>query len=92
MQLVDPRVSTASRFLHKTFLYESLFAVKVSPTVTYTIMPYGTLAVMIPIAKIKFKTAGYPTAKPRQNKITPMITANTVKRIINLLIYFLSGA
>lgn len=55
-------------------------------------MPYGTLAVMIPIAKIKFKTAGYPTAKPRQNKITPMITANTVKRIINLLIYFLSGA
>lgn len=46
---------------------------------------------MIPIAKIKFKTAGYPTAKPRPNNITPTITANTVKRIMNLLIYFFKG-
>jgi len=34
IQLVDPKVSTASRFLHKTFLSASLLAVNVKPTVT----------------------------------------------------------
>jgi hypothetical protein len=58
MQLVDPRVYTASRFLQSTFLSASLLAVKVNPTVTYTINPSGTLAVIIPIAKVKFSTAG----------------------------------
>ena len=58
MQLVEPRVSTASRFLQSTFLSASLFAVRVKPTVTSTIKPSGTLAVMIPIAKIKLRTAG----------------------------------
>jgi hypothetical protein len=46
---------------------------------------------MIPTAKIKFKTAGYPTAKPRPNNKRPIITANIVKRIMNLLIYFFRG-
>jgi hypothetical protein len=67
-------------------------AVRVNPTVTSTIKPSGTLAVMIPIAKIKFKTAGYPTANPRPNRMTPIVTANIVRRTINLLIYCFKGA
>jgi hypothetical protein len=34
MQLVAPKVSTASKFLHKTFRSDNLLAVKVKPTVT----------------------------------------------------------
>jgi hypothetical protein len=34
MHEVEPNVSTASRFLHKTFLDASFFAVKLKPTVT----------------------------------------------------------
>lgn len=91
MQLVDPRVSTASRFLQRTFFSASLFAVRVKPTVTSTIRPSGTLAVMIPIAKMKFRIAGYPTANPRPNNRAPTATAKAVSLIMNLLIYFLSG-
>jgi hypothetical protein len=58
IQLVEPSVYTASKFLHKTFYDANLFAVRVKPTVTYTIIPSGTLAVIIPIAKTKFKIAG----------------------------------
>lgn len=49
------------------------------------------MAVITPIANIKFSTAVYPTANPRPNSITPMVTANIVKAIMNLLIYLLSG-
>ena len=92
MQLVDPRVSTASRFLQRTFLSDSLFAVKVNPTVTSTMRPSGTLAVIRPMAKIKLRIAGYPTAKPKQNKITPTMTAKTVSLTMNLLISLFNGA
>ncbi len=34
MQLVEPKVYTASKFLHNTFLYANLLAVRVNPTVT----------------------------------------------------------
>lgn len=92
MQLVEPNVSTASRFLHNTFLSDNLFAVSVKPTVTSTIKPSGTFAVINPMAKMKFKIAGYPTAKPKQNKRTPIETAKMVSRTINLLIYTFKGA
>ena len=49
------------------------------------------MAVITPIAKIKFITAVYPTAKPRQNRIIPTETANIVRAIINLFIYFFNG-
>jgi hypothetical protein len=88
---VDPKVYTASKFLHNTFLPANLLAVKVKPTVTSITRPYGTFAVIIPIAKIKFKIAGYPTAKPRQNINKPIVTENIVKRIINLFISNFNG-
>lgn len=44
-----------------------------------------------PIAKIKFITAVYPTTNPRQNKITPTETANIVRAMMNLFIYFFKG-
>lgn len=86
MQLVAPKVSTASRFLHSTFLSESFFAVRVNPTVTSTINPSGTLAVMTPIAKMKFKIAGYPIANPNPNRATPITMAKINNLIMNLLI------
>jgi len=43
------------------------------------------------MAKIKFMTAGYPTAKPRPNRITPTITEKIVRRTTNLLISLLNG-
>lgn len=58
---------------------------------TSTINPYGTLAVIIPIAKIKLRTAGYPTTNPKIKSKTPTVTAKIVNLIINLLIYCLSG-
>ena len=92
MQEVDPKVSTASNFLHRTFFSCNFLAVRVSPIVTSTIIPYGTFAVMIPIAKMKFKMAGYPTTKPKQNRRIPTETANIVNLIMNLLISNFKGA
>ena len=92
IQLVDPKVSTASKFLHKTFFSDNLLAVRVNPTVTSTIMPYGTLAVIKPMAKMKLRIGGYPTANPKQKRRSPILTANIVSLMINLLIYFLRGA
>jgi len=46
---------------------------------------------MTPIAKIKFKMAGYPMTNPRMNKRIPMINENIVNRMINLFIYFCKG-
>ena len=56
----------------------------VSPTVTSANNPSGTLATIIPIAKMKFVMAGYPIANPKQNKTIPQILANRVIPTINL--------
>ena len=87
MQLVEPKVSTASNRLHKTFFSASFLAVSVKPIVTYKMSPSGTFAVIIPIANMKFKIGGYPTANPNANKTKPIVIANTVSRMINLFIY-----
>lgn len=63
----------------------------VNPTVTSTMSPSGTFAVMTPIAKIKLSSAGYPTAKPNPKRTTPMATAKMVSRIMNRLISSLRG-
>jgi hypothetical protein len=58
MQLVEPKVSTASKFLHNTFFNDNFFAVRVNATVTYARSPLGTFATVIPIAKMKLVIGG----------------------------------
>jgi hypothetical protein len=46
---------------------------------------------MTPIAKIKFKIAGYPIANPNPNKRAPISKEKIVNRTINRFIYFCKG-
>lgn len=57
MQDVEPNVSTPSKFLTNTFNPANFFAVIARATTTHASKPSGTLADMIPIAKIRFWTA-----------------------------------
>jgi hypothetical protein len=50
MQLVEPSVSTASRFLTNTFFSERVLAVMANEIVMQPSRPSGTLATIIPIA------------------------------------------
>lgn len=54
MQEVDPRVSTPSKFLTRTLRLANFFAVIANATTTVANNPSGTIAEIIPIAKIKF--------------------------------------
>lgn len=59
MQEVDPRVSTPSKFLTKTLRLANFFAVIARATTTVANKPSGTIADIIPIAKIKFYITAY---------------------------------
>ena len=80
MQDVDPRVSTDSKFLTSTFLDAILFAVRARLTVTVARRPSGTLATMIPIAKITLTIGSYPIINPAMKNVTPkkIATADTI--------------
>jgi hypothetical protein len=75
MTVVDPRVSTASRFFTNTFFEAIFFAVKVKETVTVASRPSGTLATMIPIQKTRFLTVSVPLEALMIKKVTPRMMA-----------------
>ena len=54
IQLVDPSVSTDSKFFTKTFLVLNFLAATESVIVIVANKPSGTLATIIPIPKTKF--------------------------------------
>lgn len=58
MHVVDPKVSTLSKFLTNTYLVESLLAVIAKQSVKVPNNPSGTFATMIPIPKTKFVIGG----------------------------------
>jgi hypothetical protein len=53
IHVVDPRVSTDSKFFTSTDFTDILLAVRARDTVTVASRPSGTLATMIPIQKTK---------------------------------------
>lgn len=79
IQLVAPKVSTASRYFTSTFCSDNLLAVRVNPTVISTMRPSGTLAVMTPIAKTKLRITGYPITNPKPKR-SPPIKMEKMKR------------
>lgn len=92
MQLVDPRVSTASKFLTNTCLSASLWAVMAREIVIHPSNPSGTLATKIPIPKIMHSRAEYLTTKRANKKnTTPRTKAITVIRSTNLSSSILNG-
>mmetsp|Transcript_39307 Transcript_39307/g.99063 ORF Transcript_39307/g.99063 Transcript_39307/m.99063 type:complete len:232 (-) Transcript_39307:998-1693(-) len=79
MVVVDPSVSTDSRFFTSTFFACMRLAVRVRATVTVASRPSGTLATMIPITNTMFFMMGY-TNRPKIKKMMPrtMATAEII--------------
>lgn len=85
MQLVDPKVSTASKFLTNTYLSANLFAVIAKETVIHPNNPSGTLATIIPIAYyIAVSISAFSTANDKIKNKIPKLTAIIEIKMTNL--------
>lgn len=92
MQEVEPKVSTAYKFLTSTCFSDSLLAVIAREMVMQASRPSGTLATRIPIPKMRHWRAPYLTTKrASRKKITPREIAMTVMIRTNLSSSFLRG-
>jgi hypothetical protein len=82
---VEPKVSTASKFLTKTCLSASFLAVIANEIVIQAKSPYGTFATKIPIPKIMHSSHEYPTTNlDKKKKMMPKTIAITVIISTNL--------
>lgn len=70
IQLVEPRVSTPSKFLTKTYFLANFSAVMANEMVMHPNSPSGTLETRIPIAKTIDSIHEYPTPNLEAKKKT----------------------
>mmetsp|Transcript_4534 Transcript_4534/g.17159 ORF Transcript_4534/g.17159 Transcript_4534/m.17159 type:complete len:226 (-) Transcript_4534:691-1368(-) len=91
MVVVEPRVSTDSRFLTSTFFLAILCEVRVRATVTVSGNPSGTLATMIPMVLTITVTIPCPRASPNTRKTAPIPRANAVMTQTKYSISILRG-
>ncbi|OPY22661.1 MAG: hypothetical protein A4E23_00702 [Methanomethylovorans sp. PtaU1.Bin073] len=89
--VVEPRVSTDSSCFISAFLFAILLEARLKARVTVGSKPSGTLATMIPIAKIRFSRKVSCTKKPTKKKDIPNKIAIKEMTLIKLFNSFFKG-
>ena len=80
IHVVQPNVSTACKLLASTFFFANLLAVRVSEMVTSKRSPFGTLATVIPIAKVRALMISKPIPRPTESTKIPKKIAAMPRR------------
>ena len=86
MVVVQPRVSTEINFFISAFFFAILWLPIASDSVTVGRSPSGTLAIIIPMAKIKFSQKVRPIKFPIKKKEMPRDRAITATTLVTLTI------
>merc|ERR1711871_1658421 len=91
IMVVEPSVSTDSRFLTSTFFSYMRLAVRARDTVTVARRPSGTFATIIPIMKTKLRRGSGVLIIPMMKKVTPRKMAMEDTMLMKPWISFLIG-